>query len=217
MPLRAEQHNFVDAHSRFFYLNASIFTIPVQGYHRYTDAEATMRVKAAGLVPVATAFGPEMTKAETVTMLNDMCVMAPATLIDPAIQWEDVDALTATAVITNAGYTVRARLSFNAAGELTNFVSHDRYQASADGTSGAVPWSTPVSAYRTFAGVRVPSAGEGWWHEPNGEYPYIQLTIDDVEYNVQIARRRGVLRRRSAFAMGNGDADTAGPSVARAN
>jgi hypothetical protein len=30
----------------------------------------------------------------------------------------------------------------------------------------------------------VPSAGEGRWHGPEGEYAYIELTIDDVEYNV---------------------------------
>ena len=49
-----------------------------------------------------------MTQGETVTMFNDMCVMAPATLIDPAIVWEPVDARTARASFTNAGYRIRA-------------------------------------------------------------------------------------------------------------
>jgi prepilin signal peptidase PulO-like enzyme (type II secretory pathway) len=47
--------------------------------------EAEMTVKAAALVPVVQVSGPEMSQGETVTMFNDMCVMAPATLIDPAI------------------------------------------------------------------------------------------------------------------------------------
>jgi hypothetical protein len=187
MPFTAEQHNLMDPPARLFYLTASMFTIPVQGYHQYSGSAATMRVKAAALIPVVTASGPEMTKAETVTMLNDMCIMAPATLIDPAIQWETVDDLTARAIFTNAGHTIRAELSFNEAGELTDFVSNDRYQTSVDGAI-LVPWSTPVSGYRPFGTVRLPSRGEGRWHAPNGEYAYIQLTIDDVEYNVGSGR-----------------------------
>ena len=32
--------------------------------------------------------------------------------------------------------------------------------------------------------VRLASKGEGRWHEADGEYAYIELTIDAVEYNV---------------------------------
>ena len=53
MPLRTEQHNFLDEPSRFFYMNASMFGVPIQGYHRYAGPSATMLVKAAALVPVA--------------------------------------------------------------------------------------------------------------------------------------------------------------------
>jgi hypothetical protein len=126
-----------------------------------------------------------MTRAETVTMFNDMCIMAPATLIDPAIVWEPVDAHTVRAAFTNAGETIHAELRFNDAGELTNFISEDRYQASPDGRNVNVRWSTPVGAYRTFGSVRLVSGGEGRWHEPGGEYAYIEVTIDQVDYNVR--------------------------------
>jgi hypothetical protein len=186
MPFSAEQYNVFDPPARLFYLNASMFALPVQGYHRYVGSSASMRVKAAALVPVAVADGPEMTQAETVTLLNDMCLMAPATLIDPAIAWEPIDARTARARFTNAGHTIRAELAFNDAGELTNFLSDDRRQASSDGTSmRPLRWSTPVAGYRPFGAVRLPSVGAGRWHEPEGEYAYIELTIDEVEYNVR--------------------------------
>ena len=155
IPLAAEQYNFVDEPARLFYLNGSMFMIPVQGYHRYVGPSATMRVKAAALVPVVDVSGNEMTQGETVTMFNDMCVMAPATLINPAIEWVPVDALTARATFTNAGHTIRAELSFNQAGELTNFWSDDRYQTSPDGKSvKKVRWSTPLGPYRSFGSVR---------------------------------------------------------------
>jgi hypothetical protein len=115
-----------------------------------------------------------------------MCLMAPATLIDPAIGWDAVDGHTATARFINAGHTIRAVLSFNDAGALTDFVSDDRFQASPDGrTLKPLRWSTPIRGYRPYGAVRLPSGGEGRWHDTEGEYAYIELTIDDVRYNLQ--------------------------------
>jgi hypothetical protein len=186
MPLRAEQDNFVDEPARMFYLTGSMFALPVQGYHRYVGPSAEMTVKAAALVPVVQVSGDEMSQGETVTMFNDMCVMAPATLIDAAIVWDPVDDRTARARFTNAGHTIRAALDFNDAGELTNFRSDDRYQTAPDGKSVKnVRWSTPLAHYRSFGPVRLASGGEARWHEPDGDYAYIELTFDDVQYNVQ--------------------------------
>lgn len=183
-PFAAEQYNSIDPPARLFYLNASMLGIPVQGYHRYVGAAASMRVKAAALVPVVSAGGAEMTQSETVTLFNDMCIMAPAALIDPAIAWESVDDRTARARFAHAGYTVGAELSFNDRDELTNFVSDDRFQTPSDGTRPRrLRWSTPVSGYRAYGRVRLPSGGDGRWHEPEGDYAYIELTIDDVRYN----------------------------------
>ena len=185
MPFTAEQYNVVAPAARLFYLNATMFAVPVQGYHRYLDGEASMLVKAAALVPVARARGPEMTRAETVTLFNDMCLLAPATLVDPAIEWREVDAATVTGRFTNAGHTVEARLVFDGAGQLTNFISDDRSQAAADGSGlRRLRWSTPMRGVRAFGDVLLAADGEARWHETGGEWPYIQLTIDEVAYNV---------------------------------
>jgi hypothetical protein len=45
-------------------------------------------------------------------------------------------------------------------------------------------WSTPLADYRSFGPARLASRGEGRWHEPR-EYTYIELTLDDVQYNVR--------------------------------
>jgi len=185
IPLVAEQYNFLDEPARLFYLSGSMFMVPVQGFHRYVGSSATMTVKAAALVPVVKASGSEIDQGETVTMFNDMCVMAPATLIEGPIVWESVDDRTARARFTNAGHTIRAELSFNEAGELTNFWSDDRYQTSPDGKSvKRVRWSTPLAGYRSFGPAHLASGGEARWHEAGGDYTYIELTLDDVQYNV---------------------------------
>src|SRR6185436_9293672 len=46
MPLAAEQYNVVGEPARLFYMTASMFALPVQGYHRYVGSAASMRVKA---------------------------------------------------------------------------------------------------------------------------------------------------------------------------
>lgn len=186
MPFTAEQHNFYDQRSRFFYMNASRMLVPIQGLHRFADHEATMLVKLAALLPVARSAGPEMTQAETVTLFNDMCVMAPSTLIDPAIQWTAIDDRTVRARFTTADHAIEAYLFFNDADELVDFRSDDRRQSSDNGaTLRQVPWTTPMRAYRRFGPFRLGSEGAALWHEAVGEYAYIEMTIDDVQTNVR--------------------------------
>lgn len=189
MAFASDQYNVVAPPARLFYLNASMLGVPVQGYHRYVGASATMRVKAAALVPVVAADGDTMTQSETVTLFNDMCIMAPATLIDPSIRWQTVDSRSVEARFMNAGHTISAVLSFNDSGELTDFVSDDRHRTESDGTTTSqARWSTPVGRYRRFGPVRLASRGEGRWHDAAGPYAYIELSIDGVEYNVNRAR-----------------------------
>jgi hypothetical protein len=186
MAFTAEQINtFADEPSRLFYMNASMFLVPFQVFHRYVGASASMQVRVAAVAQLIEVSGDEMTTAETVTLFNDMCIMAPATLIAPSVTWESVDAHTARATFTNAGRSIRAELSFNEGGELTDFRSDDRLKGSSDGKSMTrVPWSTPMRDYRSFGPVRVASRGDARWHESTGEYPYIELELDALEYNV---------------------------------
>jgi len=129
--------------------------------------------------------GDEMNRSETVTFFNDMCVMAPATLLAASVTWELVDDRIARATFSNAGHVIHAELTFNEAGELTDFSSADRFQLSADGKSARkVRWSTPVAGYRTYGPFCLTSGGEARWHDREGDWAYIELTLDDVRYNV---------------------------------
>jgi hypothetical protein len=187
MPFTAEQYTVVEPPTRLFYLSASMFGIPVQGYHRYHQSTALMHVKAAAALPVAFAEGRPMTESETVTFFNDLCVLAPATLIDPSIGWTTLDAQTVRATFRNPGadVTIRAELTFDGTGELVDFVSDDRYQIASDGTALKRRWSTPVGGYRSFGPARLPAHGEALWHAPDGAFSYIEVSIDEVNYNVR--------------------------------
>jgi hypothetical protein len=185
MPFRAEQYNFLGGEpARLFYMTASMLGIPFQGFHRYVGRSASMLVKVAGIAPVVNLSGPEMTRAETVTLLNDICIMAPAALIDSPIVWEAIDDRTVRVTFTNAGHSVRAELEFNDAGELTNFWSDDRAKSSSDGTSMTQAlWSTPIGEYRLFDRFRLASHGQARWRESGNDYAYIELDLDEVTYD----------------------------------
>lgn len=191
MPFTGVQYNFFDAPARLFYMDATMFGIPVKVLHRFVGPSATMRVKLAGLFPLVNAGGPTMDKAETVTLFNDLCVFAPGAWISPNITWHEVDANTVRATFTNLAHTVSAILSFNAAGELIDFVADGRGAQSADGKSFVeMRWSTPLRDYRAFGVHRTASHGDGVWHAPAGKFTYLEFEIDEVEFNVGTTAHR---------------------------
>ena len=187
MDFSGEQYNFYGPASRFFLITASKLGVPFVVFHRFSAGKATMRVRVAALVPMVDARGPEMTRAETVTLFNDMCVFAPGALVDAPIEWREIDPLHVSGRFTNASVTVEAVLIFNETGELVDFVSDDRLQGSRDGTSFTpMRWSTPLRDYRSFGPHRLSATGVGRWH-PEGApaYDYIEISVEDIDYNLR--------------------------------
>lgn len=183
MPMEVDQQSFVAPAERLFLVDARMFGLPISAYHRYIGPSATFEVSVASLLKIVDARGPEMDRSETVTLFNDMVLLAPATLIDPAITWEQLDPLTVRATFTNAGNTIAAVLSFAENGALTNFVSDDRSRTLDGKTYEHVRWSTPVSGWRTVNGHRLPD-GEARWQLPTGEFAYGRFEVVDIAYNV---------------------------------
>jgi hypothetical protein len=184
MEFTAEQHNFVDEPARFFRMDARRGALPVDVLHVYREGKATMGVRLLSLVSLVNVSGPAMDRAETVTVFNDLSLLAPSALSDPAIRWTAVDAHTARASYTVGSETIDAELRFDDDGYLIDFISDDRMAATPDGT-GFTPmrWSTPVGNYRDVGGRQVVTRGEGRWHAPEGVYPYIELELIDLRFD----------------------------------
>ena len=184
MPMTAHQQSFANPPARLFWVESALFGIPFDAFHRYVGAEATFRVRLASLLTMVDAHGAEMNKSETVTLLNDMFILAPATLIDQSIRWEELDPLTVRATWTNAGNTIAAVVSFDDSGALVNFVSDDRSMTADGKTYAQLRWSTPVDDWRDFDGRKLPARGETIWTLPGGEFAYGRFEIQAVQYNV---------------------------------
>jgi len=186
MPFEAIQQSFADQPTRLFLMHARMFGLPVEVFHRRIGGHATMQVKIGGAIPMVDARGEVMDRSEAVTLFNDMCLLAPATLLDARIAWEPVDARTARARFTDAAQTISATLLFGDDGLLTNFISDDRSRSSPDGkTFERLRFSTPTREYRDFGAARLASYGEARWTLPDGEFTYGEFELRNVAYNVR--------------------------------
>ena len=183
MTISAQQYEFFTDMSRLFYIKSSLYGIPFDGFHRYVGDHATMQITVASLVQIVDAKGDTMDHSETVTLFNDMCLLAPSTLIDSTIRWVQIDSSIVKAIFTNRKQTVSALLTFDPSGKLINFSSQDRY-LSEDGKSyHNYVWSTPIYEYKIFSGWNIVSTAEAVWQMPEGVFTYARFRIVELEYN----------------------------------
>ncbi|GAB5554376.1 MAG: hypothetical protein Sapg2KO_39670 [Saprospiraceae bacterium] len=177
----SEQFNFFDAPKRLFFMKAKVKGFPTNGYHAYQDGKASMQVKLLSLFPVVSEKGDLLDQAEMVTFFNDLCLFAPARLIDENITWEVLSNTSVKAFFRSNGRQISAVLKFNEQGQLLNFISEDRSDVS-DGKN--YTFSTPVGAYKNINGFNVCTYGEAIWHYPEGKFTYGKFNLKRIDYNV---------------------------------
>jgi hypothetical protein len=180
-PFESVQYNFFDNPARLFFMKATMYGTTVPGFHDYQSATARMDIKLFGLFTIIEESGIVMNISETVTVFNDMCLFAPATLIDKRIQWEEIDKDAVKAIFTNEGFQISATLKFNKKGQLVNFISDNRYDIN---DMKQYRFSTPVKAHKKIHNLWIPTYGEAIWHYPEGEFVYGQFQLKDIDYNV---------------------------------
>jgi hypothetical protein len=184
MYLTSEQYNFILTPTRLFYLDATMKNLPVAGFHCFKNGIAYMDIRLLSLFKVEFQKGDVMNVSETVTFFNDMCVMAPATLIDNRIEWLEVENNKVKASFTNNGITISAWLYFNEKGEMVNFVSEDRSALLANGQTTKLKWSTPIRDYKTINGYKLASYAEAIYTYSDGDFTYATFELKDIGYNL---------------------------------
>jgi hypothetical protein len=187
MPFTGQQVNtYGPRPQRIFLMDATRSGVPITVLHVFADATATMRVKLLSLFTVVDASGPEMDRGETVTVFNDLVVMAPGAIVQAPVTWTALDDRHVRGDFTDGGQTISAVLTFNDEHDLVDFVSEDRSRASADGkTFTRQRWSTPLAGHDDSDGHRVFSQGEGVWNAggPGESFTYLEFRPDAVSYN----------------------------------
>lgn len=185
MTFTADQLDIVDTPRRFFMMDARMTGLPVDVLHVFDDDGATMRVRLLSVRTMVDVKGAALTHAETVTLFNDLCCLAPGALLTPNISWESIDKHTAAALFRLGANTVAAELRFDDSGDLVDFVADGRGAISADGLSFTpLRWSTPLRAHAQVGPARVATKAEVKWHPDSGAWTYGEFELTSLAYNV---------------------------------
>lgn len=190
LPFSGKQVNTfgADPH-RIFLMEASRYGLPVLVLHRYAGATASMRAKVLSVATVMDAAGPELDQGETVTVFNDLVVLAPGAIVGAPVEWTALDDRQVRGVFTNGRHSVTALLTFDG-DRLVNFVSDDRFRASEDGTEfTAQTWSTPLAGHSDDEGHHVITSGVGRWRDPKGWFTYVEMEFEDIDLDLLTSGR----------------------------
>ncbi len=179
----AVQYNFFARPARLFLLKARMFGLPVRAMHLYREEQATFQVRVASLVDMVDQSGEDLSAAETVTVLNDLCFMAPGALIDERLAWQPIDDRSALVTFTNGRRRVSATLVFNERDEMVDFWSDDRPDSST-GTYRPMRWNTPIGGYREIDGRRLATTGAAIYGYPDGPFAYGEFTLRSLRYDL---------------------------------
>ena len=182
MRARSVQYNFFGRPTRLFLMEARMFGLPVRALHVYRQEPATFTVRVASTVNMVDLRGEEISAAETVTVLNDMCLMAPGAWSIRG--WH------------GSRWTIGRRRSPSP----TVRTSSPRRWCSTTATSS---WTSGPTTARTAAPApssrcagrhrhRVPrrrrpapaARGGAVYHRPDGPFTYGEFTLRSIQYDV---------------------------------
>jgi hypothetical protein len=180
VPLDAEEHYSVQPPGFVWAGTARVGRFPVaRARDTYAEGAGRMLVKVASLWPVVDASGEQMDQAAMMRYLSEM-IWFPAAFLAANICFEPVDDSSARVTLTDHGRTVTATMFFDTQGRLTDFVAK-RYRT--PGSSDPDTWSTPVTGYGEFEGLRLPVSGRAVYKLPDGDLEYINVTVTELHYD----------------------------------
>jgi hypothetical protein len=183
MPVEAVQYTTLAGPlSRTWYARIKVGPLPLlTGFDRYDNGTGQMLIRLLSMFPVVDARGPELDMSALIIFINDM-VMWPTAFLSDYIHWEPLDKNAARMQVSLHGKHFSAELRFNDTGEMVDFITEDRYR-SVGKANLLTRWSTPFRRYREVNNLRIPSEGDAVWHLPEGDFPYIQVAIGEVQYD----------------------------------
>lgn len=148
------------------------------GRDAYLDGNGSILIKLLALFPVADEHGDELRAAGLMRFLNEMAWF-PAAYLGSNVSIAPVDDSAFTVTIADRGLTATSTLFVDAEGKLVNFRAR-RFNTS---TRSTETWETPMTAWDSFEGLNLPTAGSAVWKLPTGDLDYIELEITGIAYD----------------------------------
>jgi len=201
LPLDAEEHYSVQPPGFVWAGTARLGPLPVaRARDMYAEGTGWMLVKVASLWPVADTSGEQTDQAAMMRYLSEM-IWFPSAFLAGNISFEAVDDSSARVTLTDHGRTATGTLFFDTEGKVTDFVAK-RYRT--PGASSPETWSTPVTGYGEFEGLRLPTRGKAIYKLPDADLEYINVTVTQLHYDTGAADQASAPAQEGAPDEGPG-------------
>lgn len=145
--------------------------LPVHGFDRYLDGAGEMRWRLAGLIPVMSAHGPDVTRSAAGRLAGES-VFVPTSLV--SAEWRPAGEDSATFVRTYGATTSQVTITVSAIGQLRR-VSLIRWGNPNGSGFGDHTFTVRVDAELAVSGLRIPRSLVASWSD-TGE------RADDAEF-----------------------------------
>lgn len=152
----------------------------IKGKDVFEYGNGKMNIRLFGLIPVVNEAGPKIDEGSIQRFLGEIAWF-PQAALKPYIRWEQVDALTAKAVIESHGTRGEGTFYFNEKGDFVKFAAL-RYKGN-EADAKRKEWVITANAHASFSGIRVPSKLEATWKLQEGDWTWLKMEITDVLYN----------------------------------
>ncbi|MBK6291503.1 MAG: hypothetical protein IPF59_07045 [Ignavibacteria bacterium] len=138
-------------------------------------------LKLFGALTLQEYEGPETDTSMLFRFLSELVWLPTGLLPTNTLQWEEIDASTARAVITDGETQVQATFHVNDIGEVDRIVTGDKYRDHKSGFEQAT-FTLHCRNYREIDGVMIPTEVDFVWNLDSGDFEYGQFNVTDVVF-----------------------------------
>jgi hypothetical protein len=151
-----------------------------RGRDRFVKGKGQMLIKLNDIVKIVDESGEKLDEGTIQRYLGEL-VWFPSLALSQHISWTEVNDTTAIAEMEYMGTRGSGTFYFTEAGDFKRF-STWRYQGNEDERK---EWILDVLEYDTFDGIRVPSLMTATWRLDEGDWTWLKLEIEDIEYHFE--------------------------------
>ena len=182
MPFEAEQYYTVNPPGFVWFAHVQMFPlVTIDVRDMYAGGKGNMIGKMMSTITVVEGGdSPELNQGAMLRYLGEI-VWFPTAWLSDYLSWEPIDSYSAKVTMRDGGMSASGILHVNESGQYVNFEA-ERFM----GTGGVYSlerWSAPMERYGEFNGIRIPTKGPAVWNLKSGDFPYIRVEIESVEYN----------------------------------
>ena len=179
----AVQYTLLDKPSFIWQVEMNMFPgVWVMGRDKLVNGKGEMLIQLNSIFKIVNEKGVKINEGTIQRFLGEM-VWFPALAISPYVTWRPMNNRSAEATIAYNNTTGSGTFYFDENGDFEKFVAF-RFKGNEQGAERK-EWILKAEAYTIFEGIRIPSQVKAEWRLETGDWNWLNLTIDKIEYNLE--------------------------------